>query len=83
MEHIASGHMAGGSRLSKLKTLFPEGMSAGQVENAVRQAYRFGAEKLATQGDRVLLRGRAAGMNIEMWVNRAEKMIETAYPVGK
>lgn len=80
MEHIASGHMRGGSRVSPLKTLFPEHMGLKQVERAVREAYRFG-EKIGSQGERVLLRGRSAGLTIEMWVNRATKTIESAYPV--
>lgn len=78
MEHIASGHIAGGAR-SAMKTLFPEEMSSKQIERAVRTAYRYG-KKLATQGDRVLVGGRASGLNIEMWVNTAENVIETAYP---
>jgi len=55
-------------------------MTPRQIEKAVRTAYRFG-EKLKSQGERVLVRGRAAGLTIEMWVNRTEKLIEAAYPV--
>jgi hypothetical protein len=29
----------------------------------------------------VLVRGQADGMTIEMWVNKATKLIETAYPI--
>jgi hypothetical protein len=75
IDHIASGHMKGGSRVSSIKDLFPDGMSKSQVEKAVRQAYRYG-ERVKTQGDRVLVRGN----NIEMWVNTKTKTIETAYP---
>jgi hypothetical protein len=32
-------------------------------------------------GDRMLLRGTAYGMTVEMWFNRATRVIETAYPV--
>jgi hypothetical protein len=78
MEHIASGHMSGGAR-SAFKTLFPDGMTTKQVERAVRTAYRYG-EKIASQGDRVLMRGEAAGLTIELWVNKAAKVIESAYP---
>jgi RHS repeat-associated protein len=82
MQHIASGHMRGGSRVSPLKDLFPDHMNARQVERAVREAYRLG-EKVGSQGERVLMRGQSAGLTIEMWVNRATKTIETAYPVFK
>ena len=82
MEHVASGHMVGGSRVSALKSLFPENMTAAQVERAIRSAYRAG-ERIATQGNRVLLRGQAGGMTIEMWVNTADRIIETAYPVWR
>lgn len=81
MVHIASGHMKGGPRVSAAKDLFPESMSAAQVERAVRQAYRFAGDRLATQGDRVLVQGQGGGLTIRMWVNRATKTIETAYPV--
>lgn len=80
MDHIASGHMRGGSRVSPLKDLFPETMGRTQVERAVRQAYRFG-KKVGGQGERALIRGRHEGLTIEMWVNRATKTIESAYPV--
>src|SRR4029079_8300499 len=80
MVEVASGHMSGGSRVSSLKDIFPEHMREQQVESAIRQAYRYG-EKLKSQGERVLMRGRAGGLTIEMWVNRATKTIETAYPV--
>jgi hypothetical protein len=80
IEHIASGHMKGGSRVSSLKTLFPEGWTRQQVENTVRQAYRT-AERILSQEERVLVRGSANGITVEMWVNKATKTIETAYPV--
>jgi len=79
MVHIASGHMKGGARVSAAKTLFPEGWTEKQVERAVRAAYRAG-EKVASQGERVLMRGEAAGLTIEMWVNKVQRLIETAYP---
>jgi len=81
IEHVASGHMADGSRtiLGGNKDLFPEYMSAEQVERAIRTAYRFG-EKIKSQGDNVLIRGECDGLTIEMWVNKVTKIIETAYP---
>ncbi|MCI3936852.1 RHS repeat-associated core domain-containing protein [Chryseobacterium aahli] len=76
IEHIASGHMKGGSRLSPLKTMFPENLSERQIEKLVREAYR-NSTKIKTQGERVLLRGN----NVEMWLNTQTKTIETAYPI--
>jgi RHS repeat-associated protein len=81
MSHIASGHMAGGSRVSPNKDLFSENLSATQVERVVRQAYRYG-ERVATQGERVLVRGEYGGQRIEMWVNTQTRTIETAYPIN-
>lgn len=81
IDHIASGHIRGGSRISDIKTLFPEWMNAEQVSKVVRNAYKNVHTKLQTQGDRILLRGTASnGLEIEMWLNKATNMIETAYP---
>jgi len=81
MEHVSSVHMVGGSRVSPKKDLFPESMTVRQVESTVRQAYRY-STRVATQGDRVVVRGSANDVTIEMWVNRQTHTIETAYPVG-
>jgi RHS repeat-associated protein len=79
IEHILSGHTAGGARVSVIKSLFPASMTEGQIEAAVREAYRFG-EKVATQGERVVVRGQSGGLTIEMYVNTTTRSIETAYP---
>ena len=82
MEEVSSGHMTGGSRLApgNKKDLFPEGMNQAQVEKAIRGAYREG-EILQSQGtDRVFVRGPFGSGTIEMWVNKATKTIETAWP---
>ena len=82
INHIASGHMVGGARVSQLKSLFPSNMNVQQVEKVIRQAYKNVAKKVRTQGDRVLLRGETeSGLKIEMWLNRTTKTIETAYPI--
>jgi hypothetical protein len=82
MDHIVSGHVAGGLRVSSIKSIFPEQMSIKQIENAIRQAYRNG-EKIHTQGDRVLMRGDHGNLHLEMWVNVQTRKIETAYPVSR
>lgn len=82
VEHIMSGHTVGGSRVSNLKSLFPETFDAAQVEKTVRSAYKNVHTKLVTQGDRILVQGTAEnGMNLEMWLNKSTKTIETAYPI--
>jgi hypothetical protein len=40
------------------------------------------AKKLKTIGNKVLVRGKVNGIDVEMWVDTATKTIETAYPVG-
>ncbi|RIE03934.1 polymorphic toxin-type HINT domain-containing protein [Cohnella faecalis] len=82
MEHISSGHIANGSRAQQSggKTIFPSYMNEAQVEKTVRAAYKNGS-RLQTQGDRVLVRGEANGITVEMWVNTKTKTIETAYPI--
>ena len=80
MDHIASGHMLGGRRVSSLKSLFPRWMSSGQVESTVKAAYR-NAKVMQTQGDRLRVVGSSGGHTIEMWINRATNTIETAYPL--
>lgn len=78
MEHIASGHMVGGSRVSALKTLFPENLSREEVKKLILEAYK-NSKRIKTQEERVLLQGN----DIEMWVNTKTKTIETAYPIRK
>ena len=78
-EHIMAGHTASGA-MSAGRTLFPDYMSQRGIERAVRGAYQYG-KRIETQGDRVLVRGQAEGLTIDMWVNTVTEMIETAYPV--
>lgn len=79
MGHVLERHTTGGP-FAAGRTTFPELMNEKGIERAIREAYRYG-EKIGIQGDRVLMRGTSGGMTIEMWVNRATGMIETAYPV--
>lgn len=82
MNHIASGHMPGGSRVpGSRKSLFPAWMTRTQIERAVRQAYRNGSRVQSQGTERVIVRGDYDGMTIEIIVNVDTKMIETAYPV--
>jgi hypothetical protein len=82
MEHIVSGHMAGGSRVSPNKTLFPSSWDACQVENAIKAAYRYG-KKVQTRGPRVRIQGVYDNINIEMWVNTTDNVLEAAYPLPR
>jgi RHS repeat-associated protein len=83
MDHIASGHMPGGARVSPNKGVF-EGMTERQVQRAVRDAYNSG-KRVETQhgidgAKRVRVRGAGGGREIEMWVNLTARRVETAYP---
>ena len=81
LDHIMSGHTAGGSRVSSIKTLFGQNLSPKQIERMIKTAYS-NAKKIKTQGNRVKLRGTASdGTNIEIWLNKVTKTIETAYPI--
>jgi hypothetical protein len=82
MEEVATGHILGGARVSRKKTLFPTNWTPDRVERAIRQAYRYG-ERFSSQGVRVVVRGPSDGFTIEMYVNTETKIIETAYPIGK
>ena len=81
MEHILSGHLAGGARASSIKTLFASNLSSKQIENMIKTAYS-NAKKIKTQGDRIKVVGQAKdGTVIEIWVNKVTKVIESAYPI--
>jgi hypothetical protein len=83
MGHILSGHVVEGARAVQAgakKTFFPGTMSPRQIENAVREAYRY-AKLLKRQGERVLVEGTGHGLRIRMWVNIAAEEIESAWPI--
>lgn len=57
------------------------GLNEQGVMAAIQQAYGS-ASTVKTQGERVLLNGiTKTGMTVEMWYNKAEKIIDTEYPV--
>jgi hypothetical protein len=72
--------MVSGAAATGKRTIFPGDMNATSVERAVRTVYRYD-KRIETQGERVLVRGQAEGLTIEMWVNTAQRVIETAYPI--
>jgi RHS repeat-associated protein len=88
MGEVLSGHTSTGTRYlqSGLKDMFPEGMSANAIENAVRNAYRYGQQVGRKQIDKITgeVRFRIVGpwdrRTIEMWYNETTRTIETAYP---
>ena len=80
MDHIMSGHGSGGNRGGPNKDRFPPWVTATIAEKIIRTAYKYG-EKIASQGDRVFVRGPwGKDRTIEMWVNVVKKVIETAWP---
>lgn len=78
--HIAERHVAGGVLAKGTRSVFGQ-LRLAQVRSVVRGAYGT-AQKVATQGDRVLLEGTFRGWKVEMWVNLRTKILETAYPVN-
>ena len=85
MTHIMDMHTKCGdaAKQSGKKDLFPENMTERQIKKAILEAYSK-AKRIRTQSghsNKVLVRGQADGMTIEMWVNKATKLIETAYPI--
>ncbi|MER5549754.1 DUF6531 domain-containing protein [Streptomyces sp. NPDC002589] len=85
MVHVLERHTAEGKsyQQSKIKTKFPDYMSPKKIESTILTAYRFAATAGPSQGPRVFLRGMAEGLEIEMWLNKETKVIETAYPVWR
>jgi hypothetical protein len=86
MEEVVSGHTAQGERAiqsalsGRGKDLFPIGMSTEQIEAAIRQAYRRSTRIGGTAGGRAFLEGKAFGLRIQMYLNIAEQIIESAWP---
>ena len=85
MTHIMDIHTKCGdvAKQSGKKDLFPENMTERQIKKAILEAYSKAIRIRTQSGDsnKVLVRGQADGMTIEMWVNKATKLIETAYPI--
>ena len=92
LEHIVSGHKAGGSRLAQssaaggAKDVFPATMTDKQILKAIETAYG-NAKKVETQellGEkRVRLIGVSNSSKIEMWLNITRNKLETAYPINR
>ncbi|MBF5059389.1 EndoU domain-containing protein [Candidatus Neptunochlamydia vexilliferae] len=83
IKHILSGHAKGGWRIpGSNKTLFPKNIDLNKLERVIRQVYKNG-KKVQTQGSRVAVIGEYRGTKIKMWVDLEEKVIKTAYPIGK
>jgi hypothetical protein len=91
MEEVVSGHTSTGKRFlqgvqeansKRWKDIFPDSMSAKQIEGAIKDAYGH-SRIIKVQGDRIQLRGYTKdGMVVEMWYNKVDRLIETAYPTG-
>ena len=83
MDHISSGHMPNGSRNPDDKKSIFVGLTTSQVLKAIREAYNH-SSKLTSIGDRIKLSGYSDtfGLVIEIWLNIADDVIETAYPKG-
>ncbi len=82
-EEIISGHSETGYRAiqSGQKDIF-WGLQERQIKRVVRGAYKNVSKKNRTQGDRIRVRGTFENWTVEMWVNKAIKVVETAYPIS-
>jgi hypothetical protein len=83
IEHILSGRTAEGARAgqSGIKSLFPQGWSAKQIESAVREAYKHGSKAGKIVRGVVPVVGEGSGLKIKMYVNITTKVITTAWPI--
>lgn len=82
-DEVFSGHVKGGNRISSGKSgdIFPDVMSPNEIKKAVQEAYKT-AKILKSQAGRIKLRGTCEEKTIEMWLNKADQVLETAYPKG-
>ena len=87
MDHILSGHSAGGNR-GPNKDRFPKWVTPSLIEKAIRQAYehahkagpmRFSFDH-GVEVTKQFFRGEWVGGIIEFWYNYTTKTIETAWP---
>ena len=86
-EHIYDGHWDGtplarnaNPRRVGNNTMF-NGLTKEQIQRVVRNAYAAVDKKLETQNERIRVRGQADGWQVEFWVNKLTREIETAYPL--
>jgi hypothetical protein len=86
-DHIYDGHwdgtpLAPGANPRRVgnNDMF-NGLTQSAIQALVRAAYAAVDQKLATQGDRIRVRGQAGIWTVEFWVNKATREVETAYPI--
>lgn len=51
-----------------------------EIKRVVKGAYGNIDKKVKSQGDKIVVRGSFDGWNVEFWVNKKTKQLETAYP---
>jgi hypothetical protein len=81
-EHIFEGHWEGTPEQTRGNNDVFTGLSQQQIQRVVRGAYENVHSKLQTQGPRIRVRGDYDNWAVEMWVNKEEKVLETAYPLS-
>ncbi len=79
--HIFEGHWEGSPPQIRGNNTVFRGLSQDQIKTVVQEAYKNARDKLATQGDRIRIRGSYDRWTIEFWVNKATRAVETAYPI--
>lgn len=88
MPHVLSGHTETGNRVQqgKVGSLFPSHWSENSIEKAIKDAYA-NCRTLQTQIDpktgttSVLVEGHGNGIVIQMWLDKNDNSIKSAWPV--
>ena len=80
-DHIYEGHWEGTPEQTRGNNDVFWGLSQPQIKRVVRGAYENVHSKLQTQGPRIRVRGEFERWTVEMWVNKEDKLLETAYPI--
>ncbi len=81
-QHIYDGHWEGTPVQTRGNNDVFWGLTKEQIKRVVRGAYDNIASKLQTQGPRIRVRGEYDGWTVEFWINKEDKVLESAYPIG-
>ncbi len=81
-EHIYEGHWEETPEKIRGKNTVFWGLTKEQIQKVVKGAYKNVDQKLKTQGERILVRGKFEKWTVEMWINKDTKIVETAYPIN-
>ncbi len=84
-QHIYDGHWEGTPVQTRGNNTVFTGLSQGQIQTVVKDAYKNMYAKLQTQktptDNRIRVRGASGNWTVEFWVNKTTKTVESAYPI--